>query len=167
MPALESSSSKFPLKELLVPALMLFGVAAYWWDAAGLSVEALAFPAALTGVLFVCLLGVMYSILRSSKRPAEEKLAADDDAPVVDRWVSAKRLAVVAMPFVLILFLDFLGGLVVLFAYLLTLLYLLGERRKTVLAVLPVGLAFAGIALFKFVLYARIPDGLVPLGSIF
>lgn len=167
MSAPERSSSKFPLREFLVPALMLFAVAAYWWDAAGLSKEALAFPAVLTGVLLFCLAGVAVSRIwagNSAVRPTASDDAADT-AP--DKWTWAKRLAVVALPFAMVLFIDVLGGLALLFIYVAALLWLLGERRWALLVALPIGLSFSGIALFKFILYARIPDGLVPLGSLF
>lgn len=160
-----SDNSELPAthltKECVVPAIMLIGVAAYWWDAAGLSLSAIAFPLALTATL-IAFLGVQLVLTLRSYQDRFRRTEAASATPVQEgKYVGIQRCVVVFLPAGLFMLLDQLGGYLLLFVYLLSLLFFLGEKRKWLMILLAVGLSVSGTAMFKHVLYARIPDGVI------
>lgn len=154
--------------ELIVPAVMLVGVAAYWTDAAHLSLFARAFPLALTAVLVLCLGGIVVQAVRTS-RMSDQTAAAEDppgaaQAPSWSFKAVLQKAMVVGLPAMLIFFWDEIGGLLTLWIYSTAILFMLGERRRVLLLLFPAGTALAAYLLFRDVLYVRIPDGLLSIG---
>lgn len=154
--------------ELIVPAVMLIGVAVYWSDAAHLSFFAKAFPLALTAVLVLCLGGIVIQAVRSCRAPAEVDAAGeargDGDAGEGSIKTVLQKAMIVVLPAVLIFFWDGIGGLLALWIYAAIILFMLGERRRIVLILFPAGTALAAYFLFHDLLYVRIPDGLLSIG---
>jgi len=154
--------------EMIVPAVMLISTALYWSDAAHLSFFAKAFPLALTVVLVLCVGGILIQICRSCRVPETTDGAGETrtapDAPGWSLKTALQKAMVVVLPAVLLFFWDGIGGLLTLWLYATVILALLGERRRLVLLLLPIGTALGTYLLFHIVLYVRIPDGLLSIG---
>jgi cell division protein FtsW (lipid II flippase) len=143
--------------ELVVPAIMLLSLAAYWSVAMGLSLEAVAFPLALSAVLVAAIIAILIGAAVASRR-GDDAAPADAEASGKRRGRSAKAWAIVLLPLPLVFFWQGLGAVPVFFFYVAAVLYVLGERRGLWLVVLPLGLAIGLVYLFKVVLYVRLPD---------
>ena len=154
--------------ELIVPAVMLIGVAVYWLDAAHLSFFAKAFPLALTAVLVLCLGGIVIQAIRSCRTSDETDAAGEvrdgGDVAALSLKATLQKAMIVVLPAVLIFFWDGIGGLLTLWIYALVILFMLGERRWIILLLFPAGTALAAYFLFHDLLYVRIPDGLLSIG---
>ena len=136
------------LREAPVPAIMLLCVGGYWMNASGLSVEALAFPAALTAVVGLALLAVLVSAAGTS----------DDAEPAGGGLPAAARAwAIVLLPVPLILGWREIGALPMLAVLAAGLMMVLRERRWPWLIGLPVLLSVGLVYVFKTLLYVRLP----------
>lgn len=150
-------TGRIAFRELLIPVLMVGGTAAYWIDAGGLSLEAKAFPLALTAVIAVSLAFVLVRLLRG-RRSEEDGRAEGADAEGA-HW--PLRAALVLGPVLAVLLWGFLGATLALMAYAAATLFILGERKPLRLVLLPAGLCIALVYLFRSVLYLRLPEGLL------
>jgi cellulose synthase/poly-beta-1,6-N-acetylglucosamine synthase-like glycosyltransferase len=121
--------------ELIIPGIMAAFIVAYWWQAASLSVEARAFPAALTAVLVALLAAQLLRLLQA--------------------WHAVAVL--------LLLFWREIGGTLVIFGFILAALLILKERRLWLLLLLPGVFSVVLAYLFKVVLRVRFPDGIFGL----
>jgi hypothetical protein len=164
--------------ELVVPLVMVSFLGAYWWQAAGLSIGAISFPLALSGILVALLLIQLLLIVRdyrSAEPTAKEDVSAAPSKAVAKSGVrvepvpygvastAIRRVAILALAAGLFLFWRELGGTIVIFAFTLGSLLILAERRLPILILLPAGLAIALTYLFKVVLRVRFPDGFLPI----
>ena len=153
--------------ELIVPLIMVAFMGAYWWQAAGLSISAISFPLALSGVLVVLLAAQLILSWRAIRKAAPDDTGDDVGFREALRprhlVVPAQRLLMVGLGAALFVFWRELGGTLVVFFFTLGMLVLLGERRWMVLALMPVGLTIALSYLFKAVLRVRFPDGVLAI----
>ncbi|MCG6121584.1 MAG: tripartite tricarboxylate transporter TctB family protein [Microvirga sp.] len=146
--------------ELVVPLIMAAFLAAYWWQAAGLSSAAVTFPAALSVALVAMLLAQIAISLREPRTPDSEIVA--EPAPARERFsAAAQRVGLLGLAAALFYFWRDLGGTLVVFLFTLGAFILLGERRWPLLVILPASLAIVLSYLFKVVLKVRFPDGLL------
>lgn len=143
--------------ELLVPAMMAAFLLAYWWQAAALSWEAQAFPAALTAALVGLLAMQGIALLRRGR--AGDPLARRPEFSTA----ASQRLALLVLAVALLAFWRELGGALVILLFTLVAMLVLGERRPLMLASLPLAFSGALTFLFKVVLRVRFPDGLLGL----
>lgn len=149
--------------ELVVPVIMCAFLAAYWWQAAGLSTAAVSFPAALSVVLVAMLLAQIAISLRESLAASPDE-ASEPGVVATSRErlaAAAQRVGVLGLAAGLFCFWRELGGTLVVYLFTLGALALLGERRWPLLVVVPAVLAVVLSYLFKVVLKVRFPDGLL------
>ena len=143
--------------ELIIPGIMAAFIVAYWWQAASLSVEARAFPAALTAVLVALLAAQLLRLLQAWHAGA---LFA---APLPLTLAAAQRASLVGVAVLLLLFWREIGGTLVIFGFILAALLILKERRLWLLLLLPGVFSVVLAYLFKVVLRVRFPDGIFGL----
>jgi cell division protein FtsW (lipid II flippase) len=143
--------------ELLVPAIMLAFASVYWWDAAGLSAEALAFPLALTAVIVLASLIIVATAI-VSVRQEETNNAESTNNRKGALALAGKTWLIVLIPVPLVYFWRDLGAISVFFVYSISVLLILGERRWLWLALVTSFLAIGLVYLFKTLLYVRLPD---------
>ena len=148
------------VRTLLVPAIMLGGVIAYWIDAAGVSASAKAFPGALTVIILLAIIAITVQTIRRATRAN----AGDAPQPKPAGSHAIARIAIVIAPALLVAVWDHLGAILALLLYTGAIMLLLRERRPLWLIGLPVGLSLALVYLFKTVLYLRLPDGFLGIG---
>jgi len=151
--------------ETAVPLAMFGFLAAYWWQAASLSVSAISFPLALTIVL-VLMLVIQMALSWREIRASDIRQSPDtiDEPPRRDwRGAAIQRVAMIALAAGLFMYWRELGGTLVIYIFVLGTLLLLGERRWPMLALMPAALAVVLTYLFKSVLRVRFPDGMLPL----
>jgi small-conductance mechanosensitive channel len=153
--------------EMVVPLAMFVFLAAYWWQAAGLSVNAVSFPLTLSIILVAMLLLQLMLSWREIRAAADYQHPAEANADQpVDRsrgLAAAQRVLMLAIAAGLFMYWRELGGTVVIYIFVLGTLVLLGERRWGILLLLPAGLAIVLSFLFKSVLRVRFPDGILAL----
>jgi len=142
--------------ELVVPAMMLAGVAVYWTEAKGLSAEAKAFPFALTVVVVLTAAIVLVTSLLSLRRGRSAGTARQPSERCVS--LTLKTWSIVILPVPLIFVWQDIGAIPALFLYAGMVLLILGERRRLWLFLLPVALSFGLFFLFRSILYVRLPD---------
>lgn len=146
---------------------MLGFTIAYWVQAHALSFAARLFPTIVTVALVLMLAVVAIQAMRRSRPDGE----VDDSmrepeigTPLAPRREVVRRLSVVAVPGLLLLFWNGLGGAIFTWIAMLLMQLGLGERRPLRLLLLPTILAAALYLLFSTLLHARIPMGvLAPL----
>ncbi|WP_224407722.1 tripartite tricarboxylate transporter TctB family protein [Afifella sp. IM 167] len=156
-------TKRFPLGELVVPTAMLIFVVAYWRQAYGLSFEARLFPTALTLALLALIAAIFLKLFRQrlAEEPTDEAAAVEGEADTAPQPVfTLARIAVVLVPAILLCAWNFLGGIVFTALTTLAVAFALGERRLSLLILLPVGTALGLHLIFWVVLHARIPHGL-------
>jgi hypothetical protein len=101
--------------------------------------------------------------VQARRKPGSEP--APDAVQVVTSWRHTMvRCLVIAIPATLVTFWEVTGASLALAASTAGVLLLLGERRKLVLILLPLVLAFTLVYLFRTYLYLRLPGGLLDLG---
>ena len=151
------------MKELIVPLLMLVGVAAYWIDASSLSSVALAFPTALMVVILAAVAIILVQIFGSARRPLEASVPIDQQLDEAAGFSGFMRpWSIVLLPLPLIFFWREFGALPALLVFAGGLMFILGERRLLWLFFLPAALVVPTYLLFKIVLYVRLPQ--IPFG---
>ena len=147
-------------RELVVPAIMLACVAAYWFEASDLSAWALAFPAALTAIIVIAVAAILFQAHRRSVHTATR----ESDDPHTAGSHGAVRAALVIAPAVLVAFWDHLGATLTLLLYTGGMMVALKERRPLWILAVSIGLSVALVYLFRSVLYLRLPHGVLGLG---
>ena len=146
-------------RELAVPSVMLVAIALFAWDSAHLSYEALMFPSVLIVVVLVALACALVVYLKSGSaaQPAE-----DDEAggPIV----AATPWLLVALPAALVAAFNYLGVLVALVLLVLGGQAIFGLRSPLRSLLIAVAVVAPTYAVFKYVLYARFPAGILGIG---
>jgi hypothetical protein len=152
------------LRELVVPAIMLGAVGLYLYDALHLSYEALVFPVILIAVIVGAVAWTLVSYGMKPPTAAErERLAAegDDEAgPILD----ARPWLMVALPAVLVAAIDHLGTLTALIALVFGAQVIFGLRSPLKSLLITIAVVAPTYLVFKYVLYARFPAGLLGIG---
>jgi hypothetical protein len=149
-------------RELAVPGVMVLAIALFVGDSLHLSYEALVFPAVLIVVVLVALAWALVVYLKGAAPAAQPGEGEDDEegGPIV----AATPWLLVLLPAVLVFAFDYLGVLTAL-----VLLVFAGQAifslhaplRSLLIAIAVVAPTFA---VFKYVLYARFPAGILGLG---
>ena len=150
-------------RELAVPGVMLVAIALFVGDSLHLSYEALVFPAVLIVVVLVALVWALAVYLKGdapAAQPAEGEEDDEEGGPIV----AATPWLLVLLPAALVLSFDYLGVLTAL-----VLLVFLGQAifslrsplRSLLIAIAVVAPTYA---VFKYVLYARFPAGILGIG---
>ncbi|MBB4301093.1 hypothetical protein GGD81_000108 [Rhodobium orientis] len=153
--------------ELVVPAIGLAFLAAYWWQAASLSFQAKVFPGLVSVSMLVLIVIRCVAIGREffAQRQAAPVLAAGEATATPDgAWRGAVRRAalLVLATLMMVLWRD-LGAMICIFLFLLGALLVLGERRIVLLVLLPGIMTVTLVYLFKTVLAAVFPAGIFSL----
>jgi hypothetical protein len=152
------------LRELAVPAIMLGAIGLYLYDSLHLSYEALVFPVVLIAVILGAITWTFVSHVMKPPTAAERsRLAAegDDEAgPILD----ARPWLMLALPAVLVAALDYLGTLTALIALVLGAQVILGLRSPLKSLLIAIAVVAPTYIVFKYVLYARFPVGLLGIG---
>jgi hypothetical protein len=152
------------LRELVVPAIMLGAIGLYLHDSLHLSYEALVFPVVLIVVIVGAVAWTLVSYVVKPPTAAErERLAAegDDEAgPILD----ARPWLMVVLPAVLIATLDYLGTLTALIALVFGAQVIFGLRSPLKSLLIAIAVVAPTYVVFKYVLYARFPVGLLGIG---
>lgn len=149
------------LRELLVPTLMLASIGMFAYDSLHLSVTAMLLPAALIVVIVAALVWALASVFLRAQgdTPAEQ---TEDEAP--GPILHVRAWLIVLLPAVLFLLLDVIGT----FATLVMLVFgaqLVFDARAPLKSLLiAIAVTAPTYALFKYVLYARFPTGMLGIG---
>jgi hypothetical protein len=146
-------------RELTVPGVMLVAIALFVCDSMHLSYEALVFPSVLIIVVLAALAWALVVYLKG-EGPAAEGEDDDEGGPII----AATPWLLVALPAVLVAAFNYLGVLTAL-----VLLVFGGQaifNVRTPLRSLLIALAVVAptYAVFKYVLYARFPAGILGIG---
>jgi hypothetical protein len=148
-------SSFHAVRELVVPALMLGGAAAYVYDSRGLSLEALILPLALVAVIGASLL---MALVQSFARPG------DGGDPAQEPILEAKPWLLVLCPTLLVAAWAFLGALAALVALVFCAQLVLEARAPLRALLVAIAIAVPSHAVFQYFLYVRFPRGVLGLG---
>ncbi len=149
--------TKAPLgADLVIPALAL-GFAAYFF----ISIAGLAWEAKANGVLIGAALVVLVAVQLA--RMARQLARGEGDLRADPLWqpldVAGKRLGMVAVTIAFIAALPWLGLTLALLIAMFAALWLMGVRKRAILAWLPLGVAAAAYAMFILALDADFPRG--------
>lgn len=149
--------TKAPLgADLVIPALAL-GFAAYFF----ISIADLAWEAKANGVLIGAALVVLVAVQLA--RMARQLARGEGDLRADPLWqpldVAGKRLGMVAVTIAFIAALPWLGLTLALLIAMFAALWLMGVRKRAILAWLPLGVAAAAYAMFILALDADFPRG--------
>ena len=148
---------KHVAKEALVPATMMGAILVYLVQTSHLSFEARAFPYTL--IVFVGVASLVL-LLRGVLMSRDTAGRGAEGAPLGN----GKAWALVLVPVPLILVWRYVGALPVLFVIAFGFQIVLGQRRLVLALVAAASLTTALYALFKLVLYVRLPVGALGLG---
>ncbi|MCW2305833.1 hypothetical protein [Rhodobium gokarnense] len=157
--------------ELVVPAIGLAFLAAYWLQAASLSFLAMVFPALVSASMLLLIvircvaIGREFLAERAVVEEAGPAVAADRAANAPDgAWLGTlRRGGLLALATLMMVLWRDLGAMVCIFLFLLGALLVLGERRIAVLVLLPGIMTVTLVYLFKTVLAAVFPAGIFSL----
>lgn len=150
------------LRELTVPCAMLIGILLFVGDSLHLSYEAMVFPAVLIIVVLATLVWALAAYLKGGPAAAHPADGEDDEegGPII----AATPWLLVALPAVLVAAFNYLGVLaaLILLVFVGQLIFSLrAPLRSLMIAVAVVAPTYA---VFKFVLYARFPAGILGIG---
>jgi hypothetical protein len=162
MSELEPDTRGHVLRELIVPAIMVCGTGVYAYDATHLSYEALIFPGLLILAIVSALLWVLVASLSGPGPAKPHPATADDDES--GTVLVAKPWLMVALPVALVAAFDYLGVLAALVALVFAGQMIFGLRSPIKSLLLSIAVVVPTYAVFKYVLYARFPSGVLGLG---
>ncbi len=158
-----SNASQHQLfRELTVPCVMATAVALFVYDSTHLSYEALVFPVVLIVVMVASLVWALGAYLRGEGAAAQPAGGEDDEegGPIV----ATTPWLLVALPAILVASFNYLGVLpaLVLIVFGAQAIFSLRSPLQSLLIALAV--AVPTYAVFKYVLYARFPAGILGIG---
>lgn len=157
----QTPAATHPLRELIVPAIMLCGIGLYVYDSLHLSIEAMVFPGLLVLVIIAALLWLLAARL---VRPSPAAAGPSDDDDVPGPVLDAKPWLMVALPAVLVASLEYIGTLAALVALVFGGQAILGMRSPVRSLLIAVAVVAPTYVVFKYFLYARFPAGLLGIG---
>lgn len=149
-------------RELIVPAIMLAGIAAFAWDSRRLSFEALLLPAALIVTIVLALVWSFAGTFLLARLVRSSDPHPDSDAIGAVREPRAWML--IAVPAVVMLGFDWIGAVAGLVLLLVLAQFVFGFRKPLQVALVSLAVAIPTYALFKYVLYVRFPPGVLGIG---
>jgi hypothetical protein len=149
-------------RELAVPAVMLVAVGLFAYDSTHLSYEALVFPSVLIVVVLATLTWAMVAYLKGDSPVAQPADGEDDEegGPII----AATPWMLVALPAVLVASFNYLGVLPALILLVFGGQVIFGLRSPLRSLLIAVAVVAPTYAVFKFVLYARFPAGILGIG---
>lgn len=145
------------LRELVVPGVMLAAIGLYLWDAAGLSAAALILPYALIAVTVATLAWFLLAFHLRGHAPGD----SDEEVGPILEW---KPWLLVLLPAAAVLLWDYLGALPALIVLVFAGQMVFGLRAPLRGLAIAIAVTLPVYGLFKFVLYARFPAGMLGLG---
>jgi hypothetical protein len=152
------------LRELVVPALMLGGIALYLGDSLHLSTQVLILPLALIVVVAASLVWALAEAFLSKTatiaRATDEEGEDETRGPILD----PRPWLLVALPAALIVLMGSVGALVAFVAVVFGAELILSVRSPVRSLAIAAAVTLPTYALFKYVLYVRFPAGLLGLG---
>lgn len=148
------------LRELLVPVLMLIGIGAFIGDSLHLSVAAMLLPWVLIAVTVLSLLWALAATFLNGNRA--DAVAGEDEAP--GPILNVKAWLLVAIPAVLMMLMEYLGAVVALVTMVFLAQLMFNAKTPVKSLLIAIAVTLPTCALFKFVLYARFPAGVLGLG---
>ena len=150
-----------PLRELVVPALMLLCIGFFIADSTHLSLEGWIFPAALILVVVGALGAALWPSLTGREPPPA---AADDEEDDARGPILALRpWLLLALPAILCAFLDVVGVAVALVVAVGDAQFALGERSLLRNIAVPLAIVVPTWLIFKYALFVRFPPNLLGL----
>ena len=157
----QGSNLKNLSKELFIPLIFFVFLSMYWWQAASLSGNALAFPAIITVSVILLIVAQLVTTMRQifsqspdARSDAKEKATTDQnrDAVKANLINVALRVSVIAIVTVLMIFWRELGSTLMIYTFLLSTIYLMNERSPVTLIFFPAVLTVGFTYLFQVVL---------------
>jgi hypothetical protein len=145
-------------RELAVPAVMLVAVGLFAYDSTHLSYEALVFPSVLVVVVLATLAWALVVYLKGDSSVAQED--DEEGGPII----AATPWLLVALPAVLVASFNYLGVLPALILLVFGGQAIFGLRSPLRSLLIAVAVVAPTYAVFKFVLYARFPAGILGIG---
>ena len=148
-------------RELAVPAVMVIAIAMFVGDALHLSYEALVFPAVLIVVVSVALVWALAVYLKGDA-PTQPAEGEDDEegGPIV----AATPWLLVLLPAALVFSFDYLGVLTALVLLVFAGQAIFSLRSPLRSLLIAIAVVAPTYAVFKYVLYARFPAGILGIG---
>ena len=148
-------------REPAVPAVMLVAVGLFARDSTHLSYEALVFPSVLIVVVLATLAWTLVVYLRSDTSVAQPATGEDDEGGPI---IAATPWMLVALPAVLVASFNYFGVLSALILLVLGGQAIFGLRSPLRSLLIAIAVVAPTYAVFKFVLYARFPVGILGVG---
>lgn len=163
---MKHSKSHLPklLSELLIPMLALGFLGIYWWQAIDLSDKAKAFPSIVTVGALLLIAIQTFSAIKG--RMTLTGLESQSEGAETRSWLTRalmQRAALLIVTAVIMYFWRDVGATIGIFVFLLSSLFLLGERRPLVLLIFPTVLTVLLAYLFQVVLTVIFPSGFFSL----
>lgn len=149
-------------RELAVPAVMLVAVGLFAYDSTHLSYEALVFPSVLIVVVLATIAWALGVHLKGESSVAQMAEGEDDEegGPII----AATPWLLVALPAVLVASFNYLGVLPALILLVFGGQAIFGLRSPLRSLLIAIAVAAPTYAVFKFILYARFPAGILGIG---
>lgn len=152
------------LRELVVPGLMLLSIGLFLGDSLHLSFEAMLLPAGLIIVIVAALVWALVPAFRSPHAPVVDETAEKGEDEDIGPMLHLKSWLLVAIPTALMLLVDYLGALVMLIALVVSSQFVFGAKTPVKSILIAVAVTVPTYAVFKYILYARFPAGVLGLG---
>ena len=149
------------LGELIVPVLAAGFLAVYWWQTIGLSAKAQAFPSMVTIGAALTILWLSYSAVKTYLTSDQPEAPPAVEAPLIGP--TAQRAGLVIIVALVMAAWREIGATIGIFVFLLTSLFILGERRPLMLFAFPIILTVLLAYLFQVVLTVIFPSGFFSL----
>ena len=158
----QTQSRRQLLRELTVPCVMVTAVVLFVWDSMHLSYEALVFPVVLIVVILTALGWALVVYLRGDVPPAEALEGGDDEegGPIV----AATPWLLIALPAALVASFNILGVLPALVLLVFGGQAIFSLRSPLQSLLIAIAVVAPTYAVFKYVLYARFPAGILGIG---
>jgi len=150
------------LRELTVPCLMAVAVALFAYDSTHLSYEALVFPVVLIVVVLASLAWALVAYLRGEGAAARSAEGEDDEegGPIL----ATTPWLLIALPAILVASFNYLGVLPALVLIVFGAQAIFSLRAPLQSFLIAIAVAVPTYAVFKYVLYARFPAGILGIG---
>ena len=149
------------LRELTVPCVMAIAIGLFIGDSMHLSQEALVFPVVLIVIVLVALAWAIGAYLKGEPQAEPAELPDEDESGPI---IAATPWLLLALPAVLVASFDYLGVLPALILLVFGGQAIFGLRSPIRSLVIAVAVVAPTYAVFKYVLYARFPAGILGLG---
>lgn len=160
----QSDARMHALREAVVPAIMVNFIGLFVYDSAHLSPAALVFPAVLILVILAALLHILtQALMGKADAPLGEAGAVEDDetaGPVL----AVRPWLIVGLSAVAVFLFEYLGVLMALVAVVFGAQLILGLKSPLKSFAIAVAVTAPTYYIFKYVLYARFPAGILGIG---